>query len=171
VIPNSDHFSGKVLVNTAYDKRRLSIRFCISNGDDFAGAERVILDAAQGAEGVLAEQPPVVRVAELGDFAVQLDLFLWIDPPQRVEALDVIDHMLVRTKPALTRSGIDLLYPTQQILFHDQTDATDGDRTRQREGWPARPQGGSPPPRWQVAEAGSRPARAAVGGPDQAAAR
>lgn len=26
---------------------------------------------------------------------------------------------------------------TQQILFHDQTEATDGDRSRQREGWPA----------------------------------
>ena len=28
-------------------------------------------------------------------------------------------------------------YPTQQILFHDQTEETDGDRARQREGWPA----------------------------------
>jgi hypothetical protein len=26
--------------------------------------------------------------------------------------------------------------PTQQILFHDQTEETDGDRARQREGWP-----------------------------------
>ena len=28
-------------------------------------------------------------------------------------------------------------FPTQQILFHDQTEATDGDRAQQREGWPA----------------------------------
>ncbi len=34
-------------------------------------------------------------------------------------------------------NGIDLPYPTQQILFHDQTEKTDGDRSRQREGWPA----------------------------------
>jgi hypothetical protein len=34
-------------------------------------------------------------------------------------------------------AGIDLPYPTRQILFHDQTEATDGDRARQREGWPA----------------------------------
>ena len=32
---------------------------------------------------------------------------------------------------------IDLPYPTRQILFHDQTEETDGDRARQREGWPA----------------------------------
>jgi small conductance mechanosensitive channel len=28
------------------------------------------------------------------------------------------------------------------VLFHDQTEETDGDRSRQREGWPA---GGDPP--------------------------
>jgi hypothetical protein len=37
----------------------------------------------------------------------------------------------------LIECGIDLPYPTQQILFHDQTEETDGDRSRQREGWPA----------------------------------
>ena len=34
-------------------------------------------------------------------------------------------------------NGIDLPYPTRQILFHDQTEETDGDRARQREGWPS----------------------------------
>lgn len=160
VIPNADLFAGKVLVNTAFDRRRLTIRFGIGNGDDIAQAKRVILDAAGGAEGVLPDPAPVVRVAALGDFAVLLELFLWIDPPQRVEALDVIDRVLARAKPALTAAGIDLPYPTQQILVHDQSEATDGDRARQREGWPARGDGADPPPR-----------REAVGGTAQAADR
>ncbi|MFC7475479.1 mechanosensitive ion channel family protein [Dankookia sp. GCM10030260] len=101
VIPNSDLFSGKVLVNTAYDKRRLSIRFGIGQDDDIAEAKGAILRAALGVEGVLAEPAPAVRVAELGATAVQLDLFLWIDPPRRVEARDVIDRVLVRARPAL----------------------------------------------------------------------
>ncbi|MBY0329810.1 MAG: mechanosensitive ion channel family protein [Acetobacteraceae bacterium] len=146
VIPNSDLFAGKVLVNTAYDRRRLSIRFGIGNGDDIAEAKRVILEAAQAADGVLPDPAPVVRVAELGDFAVQLELHVWIDPPQRREARDVVDRVLERGKVALQRAGIDLPYPTQQMLFHDQTEETDGDRTRQREGWPARPRGDNPPP-------------------------
>ncbi|MGB3203333.1 MAG: hypothetical protein WBA99_20680 [Nodosilinea sp.] len=37
-------------------------------------------------------------------------------------------------------------FPTQQILFHDQTEETDGDRTCQREGWPAQ-NGQAPQPR------------------------
>lgn len=159
VIPNSDLFAGKVLVNTAYDSRRLAVRFGIGMGDDVAEAKRVILDAARGAAGVLRDPPPVVRIAAIGDFAVQLDLFVWIDPPQRVEALDVIDRVLERGKAALLAAGIDLPYPTQQILFHDQSEATDGDRTRQREGWPARP-GGNPPPRARAAndDGGEAPA-------------
>ncbi len=46
-------------------------------------------------------------------------------------------------------AGIDLPYPTGQVLVHDQTEETDGDRARQREGWPT---GRNPPRgRWQVA--------------------
>jgi small-conductance mechanosensitive channel len=69
---------------------------------------------------------------------VLLDVFFWIDPPRRAEALEVADRVLERIKPALQHAGIDLPFPTTQILFHDQTESTDGDRTRQREGWPAR---------------------------------
>jgi small-conductance mechanosensitive channel len=163
VIPNADLFAGKVLVNTAYERRRLTIRFGIGNGDEIAQAKRVILDVARGAEGVLPDPPPVVRVAELGDFAVQLDLFVWIDPPQRVEMLDVIDRVLERGKAALTAAGIDLPFPTQQVLFHDQTEATDGDRSGQREGWPARPRAANPPPRRAATDEAHPPARTRAG--------
>jgi hypothetical protein len=40
-------------------------------------------------------------------------------------------------KNKLVANGIDLPFPTRQILFHDQTEETDGDRSCQREGWPA----------------------------------
>lgn len=43
-------------------------------------------------------------------------------------------------------AGIDLPFPTQQILFHDQTESTDGDRANQREGWPVA-KGDNPKPR------------------------
>lgn len=45
--------------------------------------------------------------------------------------------MLSAIKKKLVENGIDLPYPTQQILFHDQTEETDGNRSLQREGWPA----------------------------------
>jgi small-conductance mechanosensitive channel len=148
VIPNTALFTDKVLVNTAYDKRRLSVRVGIGNGDDIAEAKRVIEAAARGAEGVLADPPPRALVAELGDSAVLLDLFFWIDPPKRSEVVEVTDRVLARVKPALTGAGIDIPFPTMQVLLHDQTEAVDGDRARQREGWPVR--GDDPPPRWRA---------------------
>ena len=47
------------------------------------------------------------------------------------------DKVLTAIKNKLTDHGIDLPFPTQQILFHDQTEETDGDRNYQREGWPS----------------------------------
>ena len=148
VIPNSTLFGDKVLVNTAYDKRRLQVRVGVGYGDDVAHAKRVILDAVRDTPDVLADPAPQVWVAGLGDFAVQLDVLFWIDPPIRREALEAVDAVLERVKPALQQAGVDLPYPTTQVLFHDQTEASDGDRSRQREGWPAR--GQDPRPRWRV---------------------
>ncbi len=56
--------------------------------------------------------------------------------------------MLERVKPGLQGAGVDLFFPISQVLLHDQTEATDGERSRQREGWPAR--GKDPTPRWRV---------------------
>jgi small conductance mechanosensitive channel len=138
VIPNTDLFTDKVLVNTAYERRRLKIRIGIGYGDDIAWAKQVMEKAARSASGVLADPPPRALVAELGDNAVLIDLFVWIDPPNRAEALEVIDQVLEQVKPALVEAGVDLPFPTTQVLFHDQTEATDGERPRQREGWPSR---------------------------------
>jgi hypothetical protein len=44
---------------------------------------------------------------------------------------------LAAVKRTLLAHGVDLPFPTQQVLFHDQTEESDGDRARQREGWPA----------------------------------
>ena len=60
-------------------------------------------------------------------------------PPKRADALDARDQVLTAIRNALLANGIDLPSSTQQILFHDQTEDADGDRTRQHEGWPAAP--------------------------------
>jgi small-conductance mechanosensitive channel len=69
--------------------------------------------------------------------------------PGRADTLVAQDRVLTAIKAALTQNGIDLPFPTQQVLFHDQTEETDGDRTRQREGWPTRP-GAAPRPHWSA---------------------
>lgn len=148
LIPNATLFVDKITVITAHDKRRLAFPLTIGNGDDIREARRVIVEALRGTEGVLADPPPEALVTGLGAAGVDMTARLWIDPPRRRDAVDALDHAISNVKEALTAAGIDLPYPTSQVLFHDQTEEADGDRTRQREGWPA----GEDPPRarWRV---------------------
>jgi small conductance mechanosensitive channel len=55
--------------------------------------------------------------------------------PFELPAFDLSEATAV--KQALVENGIDLPFETRVVLFHDQTEETDGDRRRQREGWPA----------------------------------
>lgn len=80
----------------------------------------------------------IVLVMELAENSVNIRVRWWIQPPRRSDALDARDQVISAIKQKLyVENGIDLPYPIRQILFHYQTEETDGDRTRQREGWPA----------------------------------
>jgi small conductance mechanosensitive channel len=145
VIPNADLFTDKVLVNTAFGQRRSQYDVGIGYGDDIESARRLVLEAMQGIEGVLTDPAPDVLVVELADSTVNLRARWWSESP-RADVLEVQDRVLTAIKNRLTDHGVDLPFPTQVVLFHDQTEETDGDRTRQREGWPAAP-GETPKPR------------------------
>lgn len=137
VVPNSELFTNSVTVNTAFDNRRLEYDVGIGYGDDIDEAKRLILEAIHETQGVLQSPAPDAIVVGLDGSTVNIRARWWIHPPRRAEALDLQDQVLTAIKNKLVANGIDLPFPTQQILFHDQTEETDGDRARQREGWPA----------------------------------
>lgn len=149
VIPNAELFINAVTVNTAYDKRRLQYDIGIGYGDDIAQARQLIIEAMKGVDGVIADPAPEALVVELAGSSVNIRARWWINPPRRADVMDAQDRVLEAIKNTLTAHGIDLPFPTQQILWHDQTEATDGDRKSQREGWPAG-KGDVPPSRAAV---------------------
>jgi small-conductance mechanosensitive channel len=109
----------------------------IGYGDDIDRAKALILEAIARVPGVLREPPPEVLVVHLADSSVDLRARWGVAPPRRANALDLQDQVLASIKHALLTHGIDIPFPTRQVLFHDQTEETEGDRARQREGWPA----------------------------------
>jgi len=137
VIPNSELFTNSVTVNTAFEERRMEYDVGIGYGDDIARAKQLILEAIRETEGVLSHPAPDVLLVGLAESTVNIRARWWVQPPRRADVLDLQDGVLMAIKTKLTANGIDLPFPTQQILFHDQTEETDGDRSRQREGWPA----------------------------------
>jgi small conductance mechanosensitive channel len=146
VIPNSELFTNSLTVNTAFENRRLEYDIGIGYGDDIDRAKQLILEAIHETEGVLPQPAPDAIVVDLAASTVNIRARWWIQPPRRASALDLQDAVLTAIKNKLMANGIDMPFPTQQILFHDQTEETDGDRSRQREGWPAG-QGKIPQPR------------------------
>ncbi|MBD2538363.1 mechanosensitive ion channel family protein [Coleofasciculus sp. FACHB-SPT36] len=137
VIPNSELFTNSVTVNTAFENRRLQYDVGIGYGDDIDRAKQLILEAIASVDGVLEDPAPDALVVDLADSTVNIRARWWVQPPRRADILDKQDQVLAAIKNKLTANGIDMPFPTQQILFHDQTEETDGDRARQREGWPA----------------------------------
>lgn len=145
VIPNSELFTNSVTVNTAFDKRRMEYDVGIGYGDDLEEAKQLTLEAMLSVDEVLKDPAPDVLVLDLAESSVNVRIRWWITPPRRIDDLRSRDQVISAIKQKLyVENGIDLPYPTQQILFHDQTEETDGDRSRQREGWSA---GNKPAPK------------------------
>ncbi len=109
--------------------------FGIGYGDDVDQAKRLMLEAIGSVDDILKDPAPDVLLLELGESSVNIRARWWIKPPRRVDDLNSRDKVISAIKQKLSENGIDLPYPTRQILFHDQTEETDGDRARQREGW------------------------------------
>ena len=138
VIPNSELFTNSVTVNTAYDSRRMEYDFGIGYGDDVDQAKQLMLETIDSIDDILKDPAPDVFLLELAESSVNIRARWWIKPPRRIDDLISRDKVISAIKQKLyVENGIDLPYPTRQILFHDQTEETDGDRARQREGWPS----------------------------------
>jgi small conductance mechanosensitive channel len=141
IIPNSSVYTEAVTVNTAFELRRSEYDVGIGYGDDAGKACEVIRGALKGVPGVSENPAPEAIPWELAGSSVNIKVRWWTRP-QRADVVHVRGRVIQAIKQALCRAGIDLPFPTNVVLLHDQTEAADGDRTRQREGWPA---GDNPP--------------------------
>ncbi|WP_340645443.1 mechanosensitive ion channel family protein [Phenylobacterium sp.] len=136
IVPNSVIYTEVVTVITAYDLLRSHYDVGIGYGDEVSSASKIALDAVKAVEGVLATPEPDVLLWDLAGSSKNLRVSWWTRPT-RPHVTVVRSRVLQALAEALSGAGFDLPFPTQMVLFHDQTEDADGDRTRQREGWPA----------------------------------
>lgn len=146
IIPNADIYTSPVMVNTAYPTRRAEYDVGIGYGDDPASTCETFVQAMRGVDGVLSDPAPDCLPWELDGSSVNLKARWWTQSARSDQVL-VRARVILAIFEAAKARGIDLPFPTQVVLFHDQTEETDGDRARQREGWPA----GDDPPKPRAA--------------------
>lgn len=142
ILPNADLYISPVVVNTAYPVRREQFDIGIGYGDKPAKAAELFLEAIRGIDGIVQDPAPEVLPWGLDESTVTLRARWWTDS-KRTNVVHIRSRVVLALYEAAVEHGIDLPFPTQVLLLHDQTEEVDGDRTRQREGWPA----GSHPPR------------------------
>lgn len=149
IVPNSQIYQEPVAVITAYEMVRSEYDVGIGYGDDIGTALDVALKTLKGMDGILDDPGPDVLVWDLAGASVNLRIRWWTDPV-RSNVVVMRGKVLKAVTEAMAEAQIDLPYPTQVVLLHDQTEVADGDRARQREGWPV---GNNPPKAMTLASA------------------
>lgn len=117
VIPNAELFTTSVLVNTAYDNRRLEYDIGVDPAEDLDRVKRVMLDELSRCEMVLPQPRPDVLTYELAEYSVMMRVRWWIEPPQRRDVLHARDEVLSRLKRRLYDEGIDVPPPMQRVTL------------------------------------------------------
>jgi len=149
VIPNSDIYTNAVLVKTAHEKRRSQYDIGIGYGDSIEDACHVIRKAIASVDEIETDPAPEALPWDLAASWVTVRARWWTNS-RRADVVMVHSKVIQAMKHALDAAHIDMPYDTKVHLFHDQTEAHDGDRGAQREGWPAPTEGEAPMPRWRA---------------------
>ena len=149
VLPNSDICTNAVLVETAHEKRRSQYDVGISCGDGTENACEVLLAAINSVDEV---QPDHALEPVPWDLAASWVTILvrWWTHSRPSDVVKVQSRVILAIKKALGEAGMDMPFDAQVQLFHDQSEADDGARGAQREGWPKRDGKSSTEPRWKA---------------------
>lgn len=109
-VPNRSLFSGVVINATVNRRRRLDFQVGVSFDVDPERATGAAAEALKDVEGILAEPAPLVVVEGMGESAVNLRVYFWIDP-ERTSVLEVRSQAVAAVKRRLDEERIRIPYP------------------------------------------------------------
>jgi small-conductance mechanosensitive channel len=113
-IPNADVFKGVILNFTRNPKRRFDFVLGVGTEQDLAAAMALGTRTLGEMPGVLADPPVQAWVDEVGDSAVLVHFFAWIDQ-RGVEWAKVRGEAIRRVKEAFDTAGVSLPEPIHQV--------------------------------------------------------
>jgi small-conductance mechanosensitive channel len=114
-VPNRSLFSGVVINATVNRRRRLDFQVGVSFDADPERAARSAAEALGDVEGALAEPAPLVVVEGMGESAINLRVYFWIDP-ERTNLLEARSRAVAAVKRRLEEEGVRIPYPIVAVL-------------------------------------------------------
>lgn len=115
LVPNAEIFTNRITNNTASPVRRGTVELFLGFDQDLSKASGAMARAAASAEGVLAEPPPSVRVRELGQDDMVLEVRFWTDSRRSdyVATASAVREHVVRVMKEI---GVGLPDPDVRVL-------------------------------------------------------
>lgn len=102
-IPNGDISSSKIINYSAEKERRLDLNFSISAAEDFAHAEKVLMDTVLAHPLCLKSPAPLIRVNSYAGAAAVLDCKVWV---KTADYWDLYYDLMEQCKKALDNAGV-----------------------------------------------------------------
>ena len=104
LVPNGDLMSANVTNFTAAEQRRIDQDFKITNDIDQDLVKKVLLEAAAGTKGVLADPAPFARLTAVDDDTYIFTVRAWCNTP---DYWDVYFDLIENCSKSLAANGID----------------------------------------------------------------
>jgi small-conductance mechanosensitive channel len=115
-IPNGDVFVSSITNYTRAPKRRIEIQAGVSYDAQPEKVKQIALEAVQEVTGLLDPPAPQVVYSNLGDSAVEISVYYWVDM-LKVDFMEARDEGVRAIKAAFEQQGIDMPYPTMAVLL------------------------------------------------------
>ena len=113
-VPNGQLSKDKIINYSAQGRRQMEMTVGIGYEDDSAAARKLIQQVLSADPRVEKEEPPFVKVWELGDNAVILRIRAWVSAGEMIAArCDLYEAI----KDALQQNGFHIPYPQRQLHF------------------------------------------------------
>ncbi len=123
-IPNGDVFVSSITNYSRAPRRRIEIRADVDYAADPKKVEQVALAAIEVIPGLLKDPAPSVIYNAMGDSAVQVSIFFWVDISES-GYLEARDQGVKRIMAAFDRQGIDMPFPTMAVRLSKDSPQTD----------------------------------------------
>ncbi len=115
LVPNAEVFTSRIINNTADPVRRGKVGVWLGYDADLRRARDVAQAAAAAAPGVLEAPVPAVRVADLGEADIALEITFWTDS-QRADYKNTASAVRTGILEAFNREGIGLPNPALRVI-------------------------------------------------------
>lgn len=121
-LPNATVFKSVTVNYTRNPRRRFCVEVGVSPHENLTEATRIGIDTLRAMNGVVDEPPPFARIEAIGDFAVVVCFYGWVNQ-RSADFLKVESAARRLVKAALDAAGIDLPEPTYRVLTRSMEEA------------------------------------------------